>query len=89
MSSPEETSVLDRLFEPMARLLTPEFARQLVAFRADPEVQDRISTLAERCNEGQLTPEERADYETYVRFVDFLAILQAKARRALAENRTP
>ncbi len=81
--------VLDRLLEPVARILTPEFARQLVALRADPEVQDRINALAERCNEGQLTPEERADYETYVRFVDFLAIIQAKARRVLAEARTP
>ncbi len=89
MGTPEEISVLDRLFEPMARILTPEFARQLVVLRADSEVQDRINALAERCNEGQLTPEERAEYETYVRFVDFLAILQAKARRVLAEVRTP
>lgn len=89
MRPPEETPVLDRLFEPMTRILTPEFARQLVGLRADPEIRDRIGALADRCNEGLLTLEERADYETYVRFIDFMAILQAKARRILAETRTP
>lgn len=87
MRPSEETSVLDRLFEPMTRILTPEFARQLVGLRADPIVQDRIDLLAEKCNEGQLTPDERAEYETYVSFIDFMAILQAKARRFLAETR--
>ena len=45
-------------FEPMTRILTPEFARPLVSLRADPIVQDKIDSLAGRCNEGLLTPEE-------------------------------
>jgi hypothetical protein len=87
MRSPEETLVLDRLFEPVTRILTPEFARQLASLRADPVVQDRIDSLADKCSEGQLTPDERAEYETYVSFIDFMAIFQAKARRFLAETR--
>jgi hypothetical protein len=43
-------------------------------------LQARIDNLAERCNEGSLTPAERDEYETYVRFGNFIAILQAKAR---------
>jgi hypothetical protein len=86
MSSPQETLVLDRLFEPMTRILTPEVARQLAGLRADSAVQERIDSLAEKCNEGQLTPEERVEYATYVNFIDFMAILQAKARRFLAET---
>ena len=70
----------------MARILTPEFARQLVGLRADPAVQERVDSLADKCNEGQLTHEERAEYEMYVSFIDFMAILQAKARRFLANN---
>jgi hypothetical protein len=83
MSPPQETLVLDRLFEPMARIMTPEFARQMVGLRADPIVQERIDSLADKCNSGQLTPEERSEYEMYVSFIDFMAILQAKARRFL------
>ena len=42
--------------------------------------KDRIDELADKRDEGLLTPEERTEYETYVRFGNFVAILQAKAR---------
>ena len=87
MSPQQDTLVLDRLFEPMTRILTPEFASKLVSLRADPMVQDQIDSLADKCNEGRLTTEERAEYEMYVNFIDFMAIFQAKARRFLADTR--
>ena len=76
---------LDRLLDPVSRCLTPEVARQLVALRADPELQQRVDALADKCTEDQLTPEEREEYETYVRGSRFVAILQAKARKLLAQ----
>jgi hypothetical protein len=36
--------------------------------------------------EGRLTPEERDEYEAMIRVGNFVAILQAKARRLLAEG---
>lgn len=86
MADSQTTDVLHRLMDPVTRCLTPDSARQLVGLRADPAVQERIDDLADRCREGQLTPEERAEYETYVSFIDFIGLLQAKARRLLAEN---
>jgi hypothetical protein len=77
------TTTLDRLVEPVVRILTPEVARALIQLRADPELQARMDELAEKCNEGQLTSEEREEYETSVRFANYLAIIQAKARRLL------
>jgi len=77
------TTTLDRLMEPIVRTFTPEVARALIQFRADPELQARMDELAEKCNEGRLTSEEREEYETNVRFANYLAILQAKARRRL------
>jgi hypothetical protein len=74
------TATLDRLVEPVVRTLTPDVAKALVALRADPELQARMDELAEKCNEGQLTPDERDEYETSIRFGNFIAILQAKAR---------
>ena len=67
--------------------LTPEFASRLVSLRADPVVQDKIDSLAEKCNEGRLTPDERDEYEMYVNFIHFMGIFQAKARRFLADTR--
>jgi hypothetical protein len=82
MISPE-AAALDRLLDPIRRSLTPEVARQLVDLRADPEVQERIDALADKCTEGQLSAEELAEYEGYVRAVNLIAILQAKARAYL------
>jgi hypothetical protein len=79
--------VLDRLLDPLVHSLTPKAARALVDFRADPATQACIGELAGKCNEGQLTPAERAEYEAYVRVLDFIAILQSKARRLLARPR--
>ena len=89
MNQPPDTSILDRLLEPVSRCLTPEAARQLVALRADPQFQERLDVLADRCTEGLLTPEEREEYETYVRAIHIIAILQAKARKLLADQPSP
>jgi hypothetical protein len=82
------TPVLDRLLDAVSRCLTPDAARALIELRADPETQGRINELAERCNEGTLSPEERSEYEAFVSFSTFLAILQAKARKLLTRKRT-
>jgi hypothetical protein len=62
-------------------------ARKLVKYRVDAKSQVQIDNLARKCNEGELSDEERRAYETYVQTIDFIAILQAKARALL--NPTP
>ena len=59
-------------------------AEALLRLRADPELQVRIEALADKSTEGQLTPEEREEYETLIRVAPFVALLQANARRLLA-----
>ena len=44
----------------------------------------RITQLAAKANEGELSPEERAEYEDYVEAVDLIGILKAKAGALLA-----
>ena len=83
------TNVLDRLLEPVGRSITPDLARELVELRAAPEVQARIDDLAGRCNEGTLTPEERAEYESYVQAIHLIGVLQRKAKRVLADGERP
>jgi len=85
MSSP---TVLDRFLDPVASLLTPEVAERLVKFQADAVTQARLDELAEKANEGCLSDEERREYEKYVSAIDFVTVLQAKARTALERRAT-
>ena len=83
------TATLDRLVEPVVRTFTPEVARALINLRADRQLQARMDELAEKCNEGKLTSDEREEYETSIRFANYLVLLQAKARKLLkARERT-
>ncbi len=77
---------LARLLDPVAECFTPEVASRVARLQADPTLQSRIDELAEKCNEGQLTTEEEAEYDAYVRAMDVLAILQAKARSVAQSN---
>ena len=87
-SMKRNTATIDRLVEPVVRTLTPEVAKALVELRADPHLQARMDELAEKCNEGQMTPDEREEYETSIRFGNFIAILQTKARQLLKRRAT-
>jgi hypothetical protein len=78
------TAVLDRLLDPLDRILTAEVAEQIVNLRADANTQKRIDELADKSTEGQLSAEEEAEYDDYIEAIDIIGILQAKARAALA-----
>ena len=71
---------LDRLLEPLAGCLSPEVAAKVADLRADEAMQDRIDYLAERCNEGLLSADERDEYAGYLNAIEVIAVLQAKAR---------
>ena len=74
---------------PRRIILTPEVAGKLVDYRFDAKAQARIDKLARKCNEGLLSDQERREYETYVHTIDFIAILQAKARTLLKRSANP
>ena len=76
-----ESTAFDRGVRPVLQLLLPEKAQAVLDFRPDPGLQARIEELAERATEGELSAEERAEYEGYVRANKFIAILLRQARR--------
>ena len=76
--------LLDRILDPVGRALSPDAARALLALRADDDIQSQIDELADRANQGALTPEQRAEYESLIAAASLIAILQAKARIVLA-----
>jgi len=81
--------ILERILEPVSSSLNDEAARKLIGLRADRKAQARVARLAEKCNEAQLTPAERREYEIYVLAGHLVAILQAKARILLASHGRP
>ncbi len=79
-------NTLNRLLDPVSECLTAKAAQRLVDLRADEATQELVSSLAERNTEGELTPEERSEYEMLVAANNIIAILQAKARSRLARR---
>jgi hypothetical protein len=87
MSQTRNGQVLERLLGPVSSLLNEKAARKLIGLKADRQTQARVAKLADRCNEGRLTSEERVEYEMYVLVGELIAIFQAKARLLLARRR--
>jgi hypothetical protein len=86
MSERNGIAILERLLEPVSRSLNVEAARKLVRLKADAKTQARVAKLARKCNQGELTAKERAEYERYVTAGNLIAILQAKARLLLKQS---
>lgn len=79
-----DRGAFDRGIDPILQMiLSADKARTVIEYRADETLQQRIEELAGKCNEGELTAGERAEYEGYVRANNFVAIIQAKARKVL------
>ena len=65
---------------PVLQLLLPGRAQLVLDAHPDPELRSRIDALASRNTEGELTADERAEYEGYVRANKFVAVLRREAR---------
>ena len=79
-------TALNDMLEPLSHSLSVEAARSIAAIQIKPATQARIEELADRSNDGLLTPEERAEYESYVEGAEILSLIKLKARRILNEH---
>lgn len=87
MKNNGEILLLDRLLEPVSTSLNAKAAEKLLSIKADRKLQARVTRLAEKCNEGELTDAERREYDLYIMANHFVAILKAKARIRLTRTR--
>ena len=81
--------MLDDILEPVTNAFSHDVAEALVNIKAGEVTQSAWPIWPTKCNEGLLTPMEKAEYESYVtpRW-DMVSVLQAKARIWLARHRT-
>jgi hypothetical protein len=77
------TDYLSSYLQPLAEELTPQQAQKILAIEPTPTLVERVVKLADKANEGQLTAEERAEYEYYIDVDDVIGLLKVKARQVL------
>ena len=85
MGAMVDQHVLDEVLEPVGSCLTPEVARRIADLRAGAATQARLDQLADKSTQGSLSADEAAEYHTYVTAINFLGILQSKARAILRQ----
>lgn len=88
MTAAIASSVLKRFVRPDEPDLSPEMARHIVGFKLSDVEQSRLSELAEKSNEGSLTSDERAEYESLVLLGELLTLMKCKAHLFL-NRQTP
>jgi len=75
--------VIDRMLNPVAAALTGDAARRFIDVRFDAEVQAHLAHLAELASEGQLSADQRVDYEFFLTVSDVISLLKVKVRDAV------
>jgi hypothetical protein len=77
---------LDCLFDPAHPSFTAEGVKRLMTLKGSDDEQAAMDALAQKANEGTLTPEERRSYESWVRAGTLMSLLKAKARLYLKQS---
>lgn len=86
-SPPSETAIMSRLIRPEDGSLTPEAAEGLLRIKFEQRDLDRMHELAEKNQNGVLTPQEQTEIANYRKVGFLLDLLHSKARRALKKHR--
>ena len=79
-----ESEILEQVMESDSAGMTREAAQVLLGFRFNTAAVARMNELAEKNRNGAITSSERALLERYTRVGNFLNLVHAKARFALA-----
>ena len=73
----------DSLLESAAQCLDAESVKALGELQLAHTAQSRLDLLAQKANEGQLTPEEAREYDRFIELGDIIATLRLKAERRM------
>ena len=81
--SPNDAALVGRLIKPDHGDFSPETAREILSLQFDSDDQERMQRLSLKVQAGALTPEERAEIESYRRVGYLLGVLWSRARLSL------
>jgi hypothetical protein len=78
---------VDQILEPFAACLTPEVAQRIADVKVDdPTMIERLECLRNKANDGNLSAQERIEYEEFVEANDLLMLLRETARSVLRQH---
>jgi len=77
------STVADKMLDLAAECFDAATLNALAKLRLSPKLAARVDRLADKANEGELTPREREEYQSYTRTSELLALLQLRARLKL------
>jgi hypothetical protein len=76
----QSQKLVSELADRLGNTLNDASARAILDLKLEGPTRERRQELAAKANEGLLTTEESADYETYAQLRGLLSILQSRAR---------
>ena len=79
------STALHELFDSVGNCLSLEAASKLRALRVSDELQAQLDLWADANMAGRLGSDERQQYEAILRAINFVSVLQAKAKRMTEE----
>lgn len=82
----QSQKLVSELAERLGGTLNEASARSILALQLNGPTPERRHELATKANEGLLSQEEFAEYETYAQLRGLLAVLQSKARLHLKSS---
>jgi len=81
-------SILRRLIDSGQGDLPPAAAEAVLQFHFADSDQARMSELASKCGNGNLSPTESEEYDGYIAAADLLSLWKSKARLSLKQRTT-
>jgi hypothetical protein len=83
MSATSPPALLEALAETVAACLDAPSLGAMANLELDAPTRERLDELADKANEGQLSQEERAEYQGFIEVSEFLGLAQLRARARL------
>lgn len=83
----QSQTLIAELAERLGNNLSDTSAQALLELKVEQPSAERLRELAEKANEGSLSREEFAQYETYAQLRGLVALLQSKARLLQARSK--
>ncbi len=77
------SSLANKMLDLAAECFDAPTLDALAKLQLSPKLAARVDRLAEKANEGELTPRERAEYQAYIKTSELLSVIQLRARLKL------
>jgi len=78
-----DTAILTRAIAPDRKSLPRAVAEEILQWDFPPEDKQRMADLSAKARVGELTAEEEAEIDSYVRVGQIVNLMQAKAQLAI------